>query len=65
MSLFQTMTWLIKMIHRPCCKQFLRGTIFFQPNYICQESHHAEGSVHLLMDKRLVLLTISMAFCSI
>ena len=56
--LFQEiMTWLLKTIRRPCCEQFHVGTIFSLLNYTVQLYHCAEGSVHLLMDERLVFVT--------
>ena len=58
-------TWLLKMIHRPCCVQFHREKYFLSDNYTCQQYHHTEESVHLLMDERLVLLTTLMASSSI
>ena len=34
------------------CEGFHVGTVFFLPNYTCQQYHCAEGSVYLLRDKR-------------
>ena len=52
------MTPLLKEIHRHRCEQFHVGTIVFLPNYTCQLNHRADGRVDLLMDERLVLVTV-------
>ena len=54
----EIMTRFLKIIHRPCCKQFHLGTIFFLLNYSHQPYHCTEGSVHLFMDETLCLFDI-------
>ena len=53
-----TMTPLLKVIHRHRCEQFHVGTIVSPPNCTCQLNHRTEGSIDLLMDERLVLVTV-------
>lgn len=45
-------TWLIEIIHRFCCEQF--HFIFFLMKTTCRLYYCSGGSVHLLMDERLV-----------
>lgn len=33
------------LISKPCCEQFLVGTIFFLPNYTFQADYSTEGKI--------------------